>query len=89
VPVAADQHLAVVDAEVDEWRRREPVHRDRHVEPRGEQARAGEVIGVRVRLVQVPETEAVSRGEREVAVHQRDLGIDDERRTRLLAPEHV
>ena len=83
------EHLAVVEREIDERRRAEPMHRDRHVEAMRELLRRREVIGVRMRIDQVMDAQALASRQREVAVDQADLGIDQRRGAAICAADEV
>ena len=67
-------HLAVVDPHVHERRRTRAVHHDGHAELSRELAGRREMVGVRVRVDEVANAQAVARGEREVVVDLADSG---------------
>ncbi len=83
------QHLAVVEAHVHERRRARAMHHHRYGEPSRELPRPGEVVGMRVRVDQVPDPQAVPRRERDVAVDLAQLRIDQRARAGVGAADEV
>src|SRR4030095_8615520 len=81
--------VAVLHLLVLEDHARGPVHQDRRLHRLGQGAIAGDVIGMRVRLEDVADREALLRGEAEVLGNTVAAGVDDERSPGLATADEV
>src|SRR5262245_44868550 len=87
--LARDERLAVVDAHVHVGRDARAVHDGRYAEPSPELARRREVVGVRVGVDQVVETDAGLPDQAEEPVDLRQLRVDDHAAARLRAADEI
>ena len=65
------------------------MHHHRHPKLASELLGCGEMIRVRVCIDEIADSQAVARGEREVAVDLAELRINQRRGASLLAADHV
>ncbi len=86
---ADDQQFPALQAQIDEGRRARAMHHHRHPELASELLGCGEMIRVRVRIDEIADAQAVTRGERDVAVDLAELRINQCRGASLLAANHV
>ena len=87
--VADQQHVAIVEAEVDEGGRGAMAHHHLRVEGAGDLTRGGEMVGVGVGVDGVADREAVTRGKAAIALDGADLGIDHGGDVALVAADDV
>jgi hypothetical protein len=87
--LAHDDRLAVLDPQIHERSDAAPVHHDGQAELAGERARGREVIGVGVRVDDIPEAKPLLGGQRQVAIDLVELGIHHQRGARLLAADYI
>ena len=87
---AADMnHVAVIEAHVDERRGTFAMHHHGHAELLRQLPCPGKVVGVRVRIDQVTDAQPVARGEAKIAVNLARLRIDHYGRACLAAAEQI
>jgi hypothetical protein len=82
-------HLAVADPQVHKRRGTLAVHDHGHGELSRELAGRRKMVGVRVRIDQVADTQAVARGERYVVIDLADFRIDQRGRAGVGAADEV
>ncbi len=83
------QQLAVIEAQIDERRRAQAMHRDRNVESARKLLCGGEMVGVRVRVDDVVDAQSIPRRQGEIAVDETELRIDEHGSAALRAPEQI
>ena len=87
--VADDQHVAIVEPEIDEGRGGEMAHDYLSIERLADLARRGEMVSVSVCVDGIPDGEAVLCGDAAITLDGADLGVDDGGDVGLRAAENV
>ncbi len=77
--LAHHQQLAALQPQIDERRRAEAMHHDRHIELSGQLLRAREMIRMGVGIDQVFDPQPIAGCQREITIDLTQLGIDQRR----------